>query len=73
MTDLLQKAFDEVSRLPEEKRDQFARWMLEILADDEKWDAVRSKPGARDLMEGLADDELADHPTRESGVDDAVR
>jgi hypothetical protein len=35
MSDLFQKAFDEASSLPEDQQDEFARWMLEVLADEE--------------------------------------
>ena len=37
MTELLKKAFDAVSRLPEEEQDAVAEWLLAELASEEGW------------------------------------
>jgi hypothetical protein len=37
MTELLKRAFDAVSRLPEEEQDAVAGWLLAELASEEKW------------------------------------
>lgn len=38
MTDLLKKAFDAASRLPEDEQDAMAKWLLAELASEEKWE-----------------------------------
>ena len=38
MTDLLKKAFDAASRLPEDEQDAVAEWLLAELASEEGWD-----------------------------------
>jgi hypothetical protein len=38
MTELLKKAFDAVSRLPEEEQDAVAEWLLAELASEEGWE-----------------------------------
>ena len=37
MTDLLKKAFDAASRLPEDEQDALAEWLLMELASEEGW------------------------------------
>ena len=38
MTDLLKKAFEAASRLPEEEQDAVAEWLLAELASEEEWE-----------------------------------
>ena len=38
MTDLLKKAFDAASRLPENEQDAVAEWLFAELAADEEWE-----------------------------------
>jgi hypothetical protein len=38
MTTLLKKAFDAVSRLPEEEQNAVAEWLLAELASEEEWE-----------------------------------
>ena len=38
MTDLFKKAFDAVSRLPEEEQDAVAEWLLAELASEAGWE-----------------------------------
>ena len=38
MTDLLKKAFDVASRLPEDEQDAVAEWLLAELASEEGWE-----------------------------------
>lgn len=40
MTHLLEKALNEVSKLPPEKQDAIAAMILEELADDERWESA---------------------------------
>lgn len=38
MTDLLKKAFEAASRLPEEEQDAVAKWLLAELSSEERWE-----------------------------------
>lgn len=47
MTELLDRAFHEASRLPAADQDAFARWILEELASDRRWqEAFAQSPQA---------------------------
>jgi hypothetical protein len=59
MTKLLQKAFDEASKLSEAEQDTLGRALLEELASERRWDELFS--GSHDLLEELADQALAEH------------
>jgi hypothetical protein len=59
MTKLLQKAFDEASKLSEAEQDTLGRVLLEELASERRWDELFS--GSHDLLEELADQALAEH------------
>ena len=38
MTDLLKKAFDAASQLPDKEQDAVAEWLLAELASEERWE-----------------------------------
>ena len=59
MTELLEKAFAEASKLPEGEQNSFARWLLVELESDRKWDEMFSD--SQDLLSRLANDALAEH------------
>jgi hypothetical protein len=59
MTKLLQKAFKEVSKLPEPEQDTFARWLLAELASEQRWDEAFAR--SEDLLSQLADEALVEH------------
>ena len=59
MTDLLKKAFNAASQLPEDEQDAVAAWLLAELASDEKWDARLA--GSRDALSLLANEALEEH------------
>ena len=59
MTQLLEKAFAEAAKLPPEEQDAFARWLLEELEDERRWQ--KSFAESADFLEQLADEALADH------------
>jgi hypothetical protein len=42
MTDLLDKAFEEASRLPEEEQDEIATFILEELKSERRWSELLS-------------------------------
>lgn len=59
MTKLLQKAFDEASKLPEGEQDELGRLLLEELASERRWQELFA--GSPDLLAELADQALAEH------------
>jgi hypothetical protein len=59
MTKLLQKAFDEASKLPDAEQDTLGRILLDELASERRWDELFA--GSHDLLAELADEALAEH------------
>jgi hypothetical protein len=59
MTKLLQKAFDEASKLSEDEQDALGRILLEELASERRWEELFA--GSHDLLADLADQALAEH------------
>jgi len=59
MTELLEKAFSEVSKLNESQQDSVARWLLEELASEQRWEKAFND--SQDLLSQLADEALAEH------------
>ncbi|HEY7832114.1 MAG TPA: hypothetical protein VIG30_01000 [Ktedonobacterales bacterium] len=59
MTQALEQAFAEVAKLPDHEQDAFARWILEEMASERRWDeAFAATP---DLLARMADEALAEH------------
>lgn len=56
MTELLEKAFAEASKLPQEAQDMLARLLLDDLVAEEKWDAAFAQ--SQDKLALLADEAL---------------
>jgi len=59
MTKPLEKAFKEVSKLPEVEQNIFARWLLEELASERKWEKTFAE--SEDVLSKLAEDALKEH------------
>ena len=59
MTELLEKAFTEVSKLPKHEQDSFAEWILEEIAAEHRWEENFAK--SQDLLEKLAEEALTEH------------
>jgi hypothetical protein len=59
MTKLLQRAFDEASKLPEGEQDALGRILLEELASERRWEELFA--GSHDLLADLADQAAAEH------------
>ena len=59
MTKLLQKAFDEASKLPEVEQGPLGRILLDELASERRWEELFA--GSHDLLAELADQALAEH------------
>ncbi len=69
MTNLLEKAFDEASKLTPEEQNVLARRLLEELAMEDRWsEALDRSP---QTLEALADEALSDHEAGETRPLDA--
>jgi hypothetical protein len=64
MTELLKKAFDEASKLPQEQQDALASLLLEELRSDRAW--AQSFARSQDALSQLADEADAEHQTKKS-------
>lgn len=58
MTKLLEKAFDAVSKLPEQEQDAIAAWILEEIASERRWEELFAQ--SPQALEQLADEALAE-------------
>ncbi|MBI3605663.1 MAG: hypothetical protein HY202_06515 [Nitrospirae bacterium] len=59
MTKLLEKVFDEVSKLPQKEQDALAAWIMEELASERRWEKTFAE--SSDLLNHLADEALTEH------------
>jgi len=59
VTQLLEKALNEVSKLPASEQDAVAAIVLEELASEQRWSESFAK--SQDLLAKLAEKALADH------------
>ena len=59
MTELLEKAFSEVSKLTDSHQDSVARWLLEELASEQRW--LIAFQASQDTLSALAEEALAEH------------
>ncbi|HLF07991.1 MAG TPA: hypothetical protein VI789_01390 [Dehalococcoidia bacterium] len=59
MTKLLERAFEEASKLPVQEQDALAAWLLEELASERQWDA--SFAASADPLASLGDAAVAEH------------
>jgi len=59
MTDLLKKAFDEASRLPDSDQDWLASMLLNTLRSEKRWNDLFES--SQDMLEKMADAALAEH------------
>ena len=64
MTKLLQKAFEEASRLPEVEQNALAKWVLDELQSEREWE--RAFAESEDVMEKLADEAIAEKRKRKT-------
>ena len=61
LTELLQRAFDRASELPEEQQDSFARFILAELDSERRWQELFERPESDEILAQMADDILAAH------------
>ncbi len=59
MTQLLEKAFREASKLPVVDQNALAKWVLEELEAERKWELMFAE--SEDVLDKLADEALAEH------------
>jgi hypothetical protein len=59
MTERLEEAFAEASKLPKEEQDALARWLLEELASERRWGQALS--ASQDRVAELADGALDEY------------
>jgi len=58
MTKLLEKAFEEASRLPEMEQNALAKWVLEELHSEGAWEKAFAE--SEDVLEKLADEAISE-------------
>ena len=61
VTALLQQAFDKAADLPEDRQDDFARFLLAELGAERRWDELFSRPESDELLEELTAKALEAH------------
>jgi hypothetical protein len=59
MTKLLKKAFQEASKLPDIEQNSLAKWLMEELEAERKWDQALAE--SEDVLGQLADEALEAH------------
>ena len=59
MTQLLEKAFTEVSKLSELEQNALAKWVLNELSSEKRWDKTFAE--SEGALEKLADEALREH------------
>ena len=64
MTQLLKKAFEEASKLPEIEQNILAKWLINELESEKKWEKMFAE--SEDILDKLADEALAEHAQRKT-------
>lgn len=59
MTQLLERAFSKASQLPELQQNILAKWIIEELLAEKKWDMLFAE--SEDLLAELADEALSEY------------
>ena len=59
MTKLWEKAFEEASKLPEAEQNALARWLIEEVLAEKKWEKILTE--SEDILEHLADEAMTEH------------
>ena len=62
MTQLLEKAFAEVGKLSAIEQNALAKWLLQEITSEKRWDKAFS--GSEGALETLADEALREHKTK---------
>jgi hypothetical protein len=59
MTQLLEQAFAEAAKLPDLQQNRLAKWLIDELLVEKKWDSSFAE--SEDLLEKLANEALKEH------------
>ena len=59
MTQLLEKVFARVEKLPKVEQNALAKWLLKELSSEKSWDTAFAE--SEDALEKLADEALSEH------------
>ena len=59
MTKLLEKAFEKASKLPDIEQNALAKWVLEEIESERKWDKAFAE--SENILDRLADEALEAH------------
>jgi hypothetical protein len=59
MTNLLKKAFKEASKLPEVEQNALAKWVMEEMESEGRWE--KAFAASEDVLDKLADEALGAH------------
>ncbi len=59
MTELLEKAFKEASKLPEMDQNTLARWLIDEILAEKRWEKAFAE--SEDVLDKLADEALMEH------------
>ena len=59
MTQLLEQAFAEAAKLPDLQQNRLAKWLIDELLIEKKWDSSFAE--SEDLLEELANEALKEH------------
>ena len=59
MTKVLEKAFDEASKLSESEQNALGEWLLEEIESEHEWDRAFAR--SQDVLARLAKEALAEH------------
>ena len=66
MTETLEKAFEEASKLPSSEQEELGSWILAEIESEQRWG--RHFETSKDILENLADEALDEH--RAGGTQD---
>lgn len=64
MTQLLESAFEKISNLPEMEQNIFAKFIIDEVESENKWDIAFSQ--TEDLLEEMANEALSDFEGKET-------
>ncbi|RMH05290.1 MAG: hypothetical protein D6704_09830 [Nitrospirae bacterium] len=59
MTKLLEKAFEEASKLSEVEQNALAHWLIDEIISEKKWEQAFAE--SEDVLDKLAEEALAEH------------
>ncbi|WP_022669861.1 hypothetical protein [Hippea alviniae] len=59
MNSIIEKAFNEIKKLPEEQQKAYAEWILEEIKAEKEWDKLFEK--SQDILSKMAEKALKEH------------